>query len=212
MVEFSYKPLGYHKIGKTGDRVELYGISRDDILGASDPLPNPSCIERSRPQLRTYIEEANRIVEVVLGHLEKHLKTATRDILKPFDDRRTAMMGHTDITALTLLFSTTGGLQILNDDADPHLESSWTHIKPQPSTCIVNLGDAMVEWTGGILRSAMHRVTSAPGDQASVTRYVVGYFARPAGDALMKRLVAPEYPSSLIPPVEEGEKVYRYEC
>lgn len=27
------------------------------------------------------------------------------------------MMGHTDITALTLLFSTTGGLQILNDDA-----------------------------------------------------------------------------------------------
>lgn len=74
MVESSYKPLGYHKIGNTGDRVELYGISRDDILGASDPLPNPSCIERSRPQLKTYIEQANGIVEVVFGHLEKHLK------------------------------------------------------------------------------------------------------------------------------------------
>ncbi|KAA8572239.1 hypothetical protein EYC84_002865 [Monilinia fructicola] len=226
MVESSYKPLGYHKIGNTGDRVELYGISRDDILGASDPLPNPSCIERSRPQLKTYIEQANGIVEVVLGHLEKHLKLPQGTFSKlqpmtkpsgsvlrmlkyepqPFDDRRTAMMGHTDITALTLLFSTTGGLQILNDNADPHLESSWTHIQPHPSTCIVNLGDAMVEWTGGILRSAMHRVTSAPGDQASVTRYVVGYFARPAGDALMKRLAAPEYPSSLIPPLEEGEE------
>ncbi|KAB8300562.1 hypothetical protein EYC80_000720 [Monilinia laxa] len=206
MTKSSYKPLGYHKIGKTGDRVELYGISRDDILGASDPLPNPSCIERSRPHLRTYIEQANGIVEVVLGHLEKHLKlpqgTFSRlqlmtepsgSVLRmlkyepqPFDDRRTAMMGHTDITALTLLFSATGGLQILNNDA-------------------VNLGDAMVEWTGGILRSAMHRVTSAPGDQASVTRYVVGYFARPAGDALMKRLAAPEYPFSLIPPVEGEE-------
>lgn len=70
----SYKPLGYHKIGKTGDRVELYGISRDDILGASDPLPNPDCIERSRPQLKTYIETANQVVDVVLGHLERHLK------------------------------------------------------------------------------------------------------------------------------------------
>lgn len=70
----SYKPLGYHKIGKTGDRVELYGISRDDILGASDPLPNPECIERSRPQLKTYIDTANRVVDVVLGHLERHLK------------------------------------------------------------------------------------------------------------------------------------------
>ncbi|TGO11043.1 hypothetical protein BPAE_0966g00010 [Botrytis paeoniae] len=222
---FRYKPLGYHKIGKVGDRVELYGISRDDITGASEPLANPSCIERSRPQLKTYIEQANEIVNVILGHLEKHLKLplgtfaqlqpmtepsgSVLRMLKyepqPADDRRTAMMGHTDITALTLLFSTTGGLQILNDDADPHLESSWTHIKTRPSTCIVNLGDAMVEWTGGILRSAMHRVTSPPGDQSSMTRYVVGYFARPAGDSLMKRLAPPEYPSSIIPPVEEGE-------
>ncbi|CAD6447257.1 d64a0d03-433d-47bd-872e-8aec2a73f6e8 [Sclerotinia trifoliorum] len=222
---FHYKPLGYHKIGKTGDRVELYGISRDDITGVSEPLLNPFCIERSRPQLRNYIKQANAVVCVILGHLEKHLKLPLGTFSKlqpmtkpsgsvlrmlkyepqPPDDRRTAMMGHTDITALTLLFSTTGGLQILNDDADPHLESSWTHIKPRPSACIVNLGDAMVEWTGGILRSAMHRVISAPGDQAITTRYVVGYFARPAGDSLMKRLAPPEYPSSLIPPVEDEE-------
>ncbi|QSZ28661.1 hypothetical protein DSL72_003160 [Monilinia vaccinii-corymbosi] len=223
---FRYKPIGYHKIGGTGDRVELYGISRDDIFGASEPLPNPSCIERSRPQLRAYIEQANGVVEILLGHFEKHLRLPPGTFSKlqpmtepsgsvlrmlkyepqPPHDRRTAMMGHTDITTLTLLFSTTGGLQILNEDADPHLESSWTYIKPQPSTCIVNLGDAMVEWTGGILRSAMHRVASAPGDQASVTRYVVGYFARPAGNVLMKPLAAPEYPSSLIPHVEEGEE------
>ncbi|KAK6592019.1 hypothetical protein H4I96_11879, partial [Botrytis cinerea] len=200
LVMFRYKPLGYHKIGKIGDRVELYGISRDDITGASEPLANPSCIERCRPQLKTYIEQANEIVNNILGHLKKHLKLplGTFSQLQPMtepsgsvlrmlkyepqppDDRRTAMMGHTDITTLTLLFSTTGGLQILNDDADPHLESSWTHIKPQPSTCIVNLGDAMVEWT-------------------------VGYFARPAGDSLMKRLAPPEYPFSLVSPVKEPE-------
>lgn len=74
LIMFSYKPLGYHKIGKVGDRVELYGISRDDITGASEPLANPACIERCRPQLKTYIEQANEIVNIILGHLEKHLK------------------------------------------------------------------------------------------------------------------------------------------
>lgn len=52
----------------------------------------------------------------------------------------------------------------------------------------------------------MHRVTSAPGAQASVTRYVVGYFARPAGDVAMKRLVGREYPDSLIPPIEDEDE------
>ena len=75
MTETRYKPLGYHKIGESGpDRVELYGISRDDITGVSAPLPNPSCIERARPQLKNYIEQSNGVVEVILGHLEKQLK------------------------------------------------------------------------------------------------------------------------------------------
>lgn len=88
-IKCSYKPLGFHKIGKTGDRVELYGISRDDITGASKPLSNPDCIERSRPQLKTYIEQANQIVELVLGHLEKHLKLpqGTFSKLQPMMER-----------------------------------------------------------------------------------------------------------------------------
>jgi isopenicillin N synthase-like dioxygenase len=89
---------------------------------------------------------------------------------------------------------------------DPSLEASWTYIKPQPSTCIVNFGDAMVEWSAGILRSNMHRVTYAPGEQGEVTRYSIAYLVRPSGDAPMRRLAPPAYPSSLIPLITGEEE------
>jgi isopenicillin N synthase-like dioxygenase len=96
-----------------------------------------------------------------------------------------------------------GGLQLLKPDADPTLGSSWKWIKPQPGCAIVNLGDAMVEWSGGVLRSNMHRVTYAPGEQGDTTRYSLAYLVRPFGDAPMKRLSGGE---SLIPELEEGEE------
>jgi isopenicillin N synthase-like dioxygenase len=52
----------------------------------------------------------------------------------------------------------------------------------------------------------MHRVTYAPGDQAEVTRYSIAYLVRPSGDASMKRLAPPAYPSSLIPPITGDEE------
>ena len=96
-----------------------------------------------------------------------------------------------------------GGLQLLPPNADPTLQSSWYYIKPQPNCCIINFGDAMVEWTGGILRSNMHRVTFAPGEQGKIPRYSLAYLARPDGTASMKRLSGG---GSLIPELEEGEE------
>jgi len=63
----------------------------------------------------------------------------------------------------------------------------------------------MREWTGGILKSNLHRVTYAPGEQGSCTRYSVAYLARPEGGASMKRLALK---GSLIETAEdEGEEV-----
>jgi len=60
----------------------------------------------------------------------------------------------------------------------------------------------MVEWSAGILRSNMHRVTFAPGEQGKMTRYSLAYLVRPDGNALMKRLSGG---GSLIPELEDGE-------
>ena len=62
-------------------------------------------------------------------------------------------------------------------------------MRPQPGCFIVNLGDAMVQWAGGLLRSNVHRVRYAPGSQRFVDRYSVAILARPERDASMKRLI-----------------------
>jgi isopenicillin N synthase-like dioxygenase len=53
---------------------------------------------------------------------------------------------------------------------------------------IVNLGDAMVKFSGGILRSNLHRVVSPPGEQAKEVRRSLVYFSRPEHDVVLTRL------------------------
>jgi isopenicillin N synthase-like dioxygenase len=62
------------------------------------------------------------------------------------------------------------------------------------------MGDAMVKFTNGLLRSNLHRVTSAPGEQGNVVRNSLAYFLRPEHAVLLKRLQG----SDLIPALGEG--------
>lgn len=106
-----------------------------------------------------------------------------RCLPQPADDRRTSLVGHTDIGSLTILFNITGGLQLLvPDSTDVKDEKSWRYVQPVPGCAIINLGDAMVEWTAGILRSNMHRITYSLGEQGEVPRYSLAYLVRPSGD------------------------------
>jgi len=222
--QFRYKHIGNLKIedGRP-DRVEFYNVGQDDMTGVSKPLSNPPCIEARRAKIKAYMEQAHSIVELICSHLDAQLRLAPGTLAspqpistpsgtslrmlryppQPADDRRTSLLGHTDIGTLTILFNITGGLQLLAPGADPRDEGSWVYVQPVPGCAIVNLGDAMVEWTAGILRSNMHRVTFAPGEQSRVTRYSLAYLVRPDGNAPMKRLTGGD---SLIPAPEEGEE------
>jgi isopenicillin N synthase-like dioxygenase len=44
----------------------------------------------------------------------------------------------------------------------------------------------MVKFTNGALKSAKHRVVTAPGEQRQCERYSIVYFVRPHDEALMK--------------------------
>ncbi|PYI01908.1 Clavaminate synthase-like protein [Aspergillus sclerotiicarbonarius CBS 121057] len=70
----------------------------------------------------------------------------------------------------------------------PSPNAEWTYVKPLPGHAIVNLGDAMVKFTNGRLRSNVHRVARPPGEQASWTRYSVVYFARAEDEVPLRRL------------------------
>ncbi len=114
---------------------------------------------------------------------------------QPQSDLRTSMGKHTDFGSITILFNRIGGLQVL-----PPGSREWCYVQPLPGHCIVNLGDAMVKFTNGLLRSNIHRVVEPPGEQAMSTRYALVYFARPEDEVPLKRLEG----SSVIPPLEDG--------
>lgn len=115
---------------------------------------------------------------------------------QPMDDRRTALGAHTDYGSITVLFNQLGGLQIL----PPGESSEWCYVKPLPGHAIINMGDAMVKFSNGLLRSNIHRVFSPPGAQADCTRYSIAYFNRPNDNVLLKRLDG----SNRIPPLADG--------
>lgn len=78
----------------------------------------------------------------------------------------------------------------------------WLWVRPPPPNhAIVNLGDAAVKWTGGVLCSGRHRVVPAPGEQGKFDRYSIVYFVRPEDGAILKRLEAPG-----IPKIEAGQE------
>ena len=117
---------------------------------------------------------------------------------QPHNDRRTSLVPHTDFGSVTSLFNILGGLQVLPIGAE-NKEENWQYVQPQTGCAIINLGDSMVKWTNGLLKSAMHRVTYAPGKQADATRWSLAYFGHAHNGSLMKRM-----DGGVIPPLEAG--------
>lgn len=101
---------------------------------------------------------------------------------QPFDDRKTALGEHTDFGSVTILFNHLGGLQVLPPGSD------WCYVKPLRGHAVINLGDAMVKFSAGVLRSNVHRVVNPPGEQADSMRMSLVYFARPEDDIVLKVL------------------------
>ncbi|KKZ63660.1 hypothetical protein EMCG_02028 [[Emmonsia] crescens] len=212
---FGYKETGAAAVDTEGnpDRNEFYNVSKDDILGISEPLPAPDILKKSRPLFKSFMTNAHNIVTMVLNLLNEnlHLPPSTLANLhrlhavggdqvriikappQPADDRRTSLGQHTDFGSVTVVFNRLGGLQIL----PPGQDAEWCYVRPLPGHAIINLGDAMVKFTNGLLRSNIHRVVSPPGPQAETTRYSLMYFSRPEDDIILKRLEG----SDCIPPL-----------
>ena len=102
---------------------------------------------------------------------------------------------HSDFGSVTLLFQLPGqpGLEIQTPDGewaavpiDPHDERNPTtngggH-KSRALPILVNFGDLLEDWTGGLLKSTVHRVIFPKGGSKE-DRYSMAYFCHPLDDA-----------------------------
>jgi isopenicillin N synthase-like dioxygenase len=200
------------------DGAEFYNISQDSLLlPGSLPQPHPSPIHKAEDLLKSFALHARDVSALIFSHLNTHLDlpfgtlpqlhkinepsmTTVRLIHAPPQpscdrDRHIQarlLPGHTDNGSLTLLFNVIGGLQILPPDLSSSDDSNWRYVRPEPGCAIVNAGDALCQWSGGVLQSGIHRVVSPPGQQAICERYSFAYVVKPSNKASMKCLVGGE--------------------
>ena len=207
------------------DLTEICGVGTDSILDPSLATSIPTVFSDERPFLSSLTQQLHSIAALILSNLASHLEisyqtleslhspeerssTVLRFLHNPpqpvsdsLPSRQASLAGHTDNGSITILFNTLGGLQILPSDAADE-PANWRWVRPELGCAIVNIGDSLVQWTGGILRSAFHRVLYAPGAQASCDRYSFGYFLKPNDEAPMRRLCE----GSLIPKLSAEEE------
>ncbi len=117
-----------------------------------------------------------------------------------------ALGAHTDFGSVTVLFNRLGGLQVRlpegmdpippSEAGEPASESEtslcqdgWCYVRPLPGHAIVNLGDALVKFSNGRLRSNIHRVVASPGQQSQTTRYSLVFFCRPEDEVGLRSLI-----------------------
>ena len=178
-------------------------LRKDDILGIRPRLACHQIILDHQALFESYVRHCRAVVDILLEHLNTNLQLPpgtlanlhritersgdhvrfTQSPPQPWNEQLARKAEHTDFGSLTILFNWVGGLQIRTPDTH-----EWVYVKPVPGSCIVNLGDAMVTFTAGILRSNIHRVVPPPGVQASLTRNSLVFFTRPEDAVSMKRL------------------------
>lgn len=131
------------------------------------------------------------------GDFIRVLRYPGTEISKTVDPLR--FPAHRDAVSIAILFTWLGGLQIVEPEAAKASgmvvsEESWRWVKPVPGTAVVNLGDAMEVFTNKVLKSGLHRVIKAPGQQKAYDKYSVLIVSRPENNTPMKSFKSPVIP------------------
>lgn len=234
---FGYKRAGTVKATDPTlrpDSIEFFNIAKDHVhsIAPSRSYPAEITAKETWDLLQAFTRDAHAVGMLVLRVLATQLAvdptafTSKNDFSKQSGDHvrlthkparvpdPSAAIGlpsHTDFGSVTLLFNWLGGLQIQSND--PARAGEREFVQPVENCAIINLGDAMVTFTNGWLKSAKHRVVDAPGEQSGVDRYSVVYFVRPHDEAVMDAVEGFEHLSKdgarvagkFEPKVKEGE-------
>ena len=187
------------------DLAEFCALSADALKSDSRSTEIPKLFSDHQDFLASLVQQLHRIARVILEqsalqlglvpHTFTELQSGpTSSVLRimhnaPRSPEQENFFAHTDSGSVTVLFNQLGGLQILpSADACERKnagapEDAWHWVRPRADCAVVNLGDTMVQWSGGLLRAPFHRVLYAPGRQAAFDRYSLGYFLKPGDGA-----------------------------
>ncbi|KAF2016805.1 Clavaminate synthase-like protein [Aaosphaeria arxii CBS 175.79] len=215
--------------GQQNADLEIVNIPQSEFFGTKDDagagLPGWFS-EEDQSDFKTAMECGNSVARGILSVLEKKLDIP-RDSLASLHsltddsgdfvrilryggvppstvDEPEGFPPHRDAMSIAILFNWLGGLQIPSPEAEVNgyvvKDEDWRWVKPEAGYAIVNLGDAMAIFSNNLLKSQIHRVVKAPGDQRQHDRLSIIVATRPKNTCLMM-----PFESSIIPPNESTE-------
>lgn len=115
---------------------------------------------------------------------------------QPAADGHFGIHPHKDTDALTILAAEgIAGLMIKRRGSD-----DWIEAAPLPQALLVNIGDLLELWSGGMFVSTPHKVVNTSGKE----RYSFPYFVVPRFDTVVRPLVPPQ-PGFEREPVHVGD-------
>lgn len=133
------------------------------------------------PAVKTYYDAVYQLGRKMLGAFEVFLELPPGELLQhvntpasqlrllhyvensaPADANNMGIGAHSDFECFTILNVSGPGLQVMN------AEDYWVAAPPLPGTFIVNIGDCLEAWSGGLLKSTQHRVINTGRERFSL--------------------------------------------
>ncbi|TGZ78524.1 Clavaminate synthase-like protein [Ascodesmis nigricans] len=193
---------------KRGDFKQAFNLGEFSLSGhAQQPLP--PLLQSQEPYLSHFTQLCQKLSQKLLSHFSTALGLdptyfhashtpetgPSGSILRllfypavpadfgsdPSDMRAGA---HSDYGSLTLLFQRPGqpGLEILMPKS---AGGGWRKVPVIENAVCVNIGDLLSYWTGGLLKSTVHRVVGQKGGEE---RFSVAYFCHPVNTTRLERI------------------------
>ncbi|KAI0090369.1 hypothetical protein BDY19DRAFT_939884 [Irpex rosettiformis] len=208
-MSFGYKAAGANAVDETGalDTVEFINVSRNDALAWPNKVHRdypPTVNARMESTVKPFIKKSMEINMTLMDVFNSRLGlpngtlAARHSVDEPSgcesrviknpprngaSEAKQAIGAHTDFGSLSFLHNKLGGLQVL-----PPGVTEWKYVKPLPGHAICNVGDTLSLFSGGILRSNLHRVVTPPREQGNYERWSLVFFSRPQYDAELHAL------------------------
>lgn len=210
-----YKCAGANATDEYGnlDTVEFINVSKDDVLAYPDVAVRtyPSTVNaRMEGSIKPFVKKSLEVNNTTLAiferklglparalldlhKLDEHSGSEARTIKNPppsslpgsvAEKEKAAIGAHTDFGSLSFLHNRLGGLQVL-----PPGYEEWQYVRPLAGHAICNIGDALTLFSGGVLRSNLHRVVPPPGAQRAHERWSLVFFTRPGNGVVLRALV-----------------------
>ena len=113
----------------------------------------------------------------------------------PSDEMHHGIEPHSDYECFTILHTSAPGLQVLS------YEGHWVEALPMPGCFIVNIGDCLEAWTGGLFKATQHRVVNTGRE-----RYSLPFFFATDYDVEIRPL--PGFECERYPPIVAGQHLW----